>query len=293
MDLSGKKVLITGAARGIGATTARDLAARGARLALVGLEPELLQALARELGTGHTWATADVTDGAELDAAVASSAAALGGLDVVVANAGIASFGTVRTIDPEAFARTVDVNLTGVFRTVRAALPHLIDSRGYVLVVSSLAALVPTMGFSAYGASKAGVEAFADALRIEVAPHGVSVGCAHMSWIDTDMVRDAEKDLTAFRTMRQRLPWPMNSTTSVQECSAAFVRAIERRSRRVNVPRAVGLNHWIRPIVHSRLVDLVMARDAADVLPRLETEIATLGRSVSEKVAALRRDRGA
>jgi NAD(P)-dependent dehydrogenase (short-subunit alcohol dehydrogenase family) len=293
MDLSGKKVLITGAARGIGATTARDLAARGARLALVGLEPELLQALARELGTGHTWATADVTDGAELDAAVASSAEALGGLDVVVANAGIASFGTVRTIDPEAFARTVDVNLTGVFRTVRAALPHLIDSRGYVLVVSSLAALVPTMGFSAYGASKAGAEAFADALRIEVAPHGVSVGCAHMSWIDTDMVRDAEKDLTAFRTMRQRLPWPMNSTTSVQECSAAFVRAIERRSRRVNVPRAVGLNHWIRPIVHSRLVDLVMARDAADVLPRLETEIATLGRSVSEKVAALRRDRGA
>lgn len=293
MDLSGKKVLITGAARGIGATTARDLAARGARLALVGLEPELLQALARELGTGHTWATADVTDGAELDAAVASSAAALGGLDVVVANAGIASFGTVRTIDPEAFARTVDVNLTGVFRTVRAALPHLIDSRGYVLVVSSLAALVPTMGFSAYGASKAGVEAFADALRIEIAPHGVSVGCAHMSWIDTDMVRDAEKDLTAFCTMRQRLPWPMNSTTSVQECSAAFVRAIERRSRRVNVPRAVGLNHWIRPIVHSRLVDLVMARDAADVLPRLETEIATLGRSVSEKVAALRRDHGA
>ncbi|MPZ65143.1 MAG: SDR family NAD(P)-dependent oxidoreductase [Pseudonocardiaceae bacterium] len=288
MDLAGKQVLITGAARGIGATTARDLAARGARLALVGLEPERLQALAGELGTGHTWATADVTDGAELDAAVASSVEVLGGLDVVVANAGIASFGTVRTIDPEAFARTVDVNLTGVFRTVRATLPHLIDSRGYVLVVSSMAALVPTMGFSAYGASKAGVEAFADALRIEVAHLGVSVGCAHMSWIDTDMVRDAEQDLTAFRTMRQRLPWPMHSTTSVEECSAAFMRAIERRSRRVNVPRAVGLHHWIRPVVHSRLVDVVLARSTSGVLPRLETETAALGRSVSEKVAALR-----
>lgn len=292
MALAGKKVLITGAARGIGATTARGLAARGARLALVGLEPERLQAVMSELGTGHTWATADVTDGAELDVAVASSVEALGGLDVVVANAGIASFGTVRTIDPEAFAQTVDVNLTGVFRTVRATLPHLIDSRGYVLVVSSLAALVPTMGFSAYGASKAGVEAFADALRIEVAPQGVSVGCAYMSWIDTDMVRDAEQDLTAFRTMRQRLPWPMNSTTSVEECSAAFVRAIERRSRRVNVPRAIGLNHWIRPVVHSRLVDVVLARSAAGVLPRLETETAALGRSVSEKVAALRSARG-
>ncbi|MQA13916.1 MAG: SDR family NAD(P)-dependent oxidoreductase [Pseudonocardiaceae bacterium] len=292
MDLSSKKVLVTGAARGIGATVARDLAARGARLALVGLEPDGLAALARELGPGHTWAEADVTDGAALEAAVASSDRALGGLDVVVANAGIASFGTVRTIDPDAFARTVDVNLTGVFRTVRATLPHLIESRGYVLIVSSLAALVPTMGFSAYGSSKAGAEAFADALRIEVARHGVSVGCAHMSWIDTDMVRDAERELSAFRTMRERLPWPLNSTTSVAACSAAFVRAIERRSRRVNVPRAIGLNHWIRPVVHSRLVDTVMARDAGNVLPRLEAEITALGRSVSEKVAALRPGRG-
>lgn len=287
MDLAGKNVLITGAARGIGAATARDLAARGARLALVGLEPEGLAALADELGPGHTWAEADVTDGAALETAVAAVVAELGGLDVVVANAGIASFGTVRTIDPEAFAKTVDVNLTGVFRTVHAALAHLIETRGYVLVVSSLAALVPTMGFSAYGASKAGVEAFADALRIEVAHHGVGVGCAHMSWIDTDMVRDAEQDLTSFRESRSQMPWPMNSVTSVHECSAAFVRAIERRSRRVNVPRAIGINHWIRPIVHSRVVDAVLARGAAKSLPRLEAEVTRLGRSVSEKVAKL------
>lgn len=171
-------VLITGAARGIGAATARDLAARGARLALVGLEPGLLATLAAELGPWHVWAEADVTDSAALHCAVAKAVAALGGLDVVVAGAGIASFGTVRTIDPDAFARTVEVNLTGVFRTAAATLPHLVDSAGYLLVVSSLAALFPTAGFSAYGASKAGVEAFADSLRIEVAPLGVSVGCA-------------------------------------------------------------------------------------------------------------------
>lgn len=291
MDLAGKNVLITGAARGIGAATARDLAARGARLALVGLEPDRLAALATELGRTtypgaehpaeqHVWAEADVTDSAALHAAAAQAVAALGGLDVVVANAGIASFGTVRSIDPDVFARTVNVNLTGVFRTVQATLPHLIDSRGYVLVVSSLAAVFPSAGSSAYGASKAGVEAFADALRIELAPLGVSVGCAHMSWVDTDMVRDAERDLPTFRDMRQRLPWPLNSTTSVADCAAAFVRAISRRSRRVNVPGAIGFCHWIRPLLHSRLVDALIIRRSAAVLLQLEAEISALRRSV-------------
>lgn len=295
MDLAGKNVLITGAARGIGAATARALAARGARLALVGLEPDKLAALAAELGpreragTGaeHVWAEADVTDSAALRSAAAKAVATLGGLDVVVASAGMASFGTVRTIDPEAFAKTIEVNLVGVFRTVHATLPHIIESRGYILVVSSLAALTPTMGFSGYGASKAGVEAFANALRIEVAPAGVTVGCAHMSWIDTDMLRDAEHDLCAFRRMRGQLPWPLRATTSVTDCSAAFVRAIERRSRRVNVPRAIGITHWIRPLVHSRPVDMLLARTSAKVLPLLEAEITALGRSTSERIARI------
>ncbi|HKR51892.1 MAG TPA: SDR family oxidoreductase [Pseudonocardiaceae bacterium] len=301
MDLAGKNVFITGAARGIGAATARDLAGRGARLALVGLEPNLLAALATELGcvqhpgaehTGdrHVWIEADVTDSAALQAATAQAVAALGGLDAVVANAGIASFGSVRSIDPEAFARTVDVNLTGVFRTVQATLPHLIDSRGYVLVVSSLAALIPMAGASAYGASKAGVEAFADALRIELAPLGVSVGCAHMCWVDTDMVRDAERDLPTFREMRLRLPWPLRSTTSVADCAAAFVRAISQRSRRVNVPGVIGFCHWIRPLVHSRLVDALIIRRSAAALRTLEAEITTLGRSVSWRAGNTTRD---
>jgi NAD(P)-dependent dehydrogenase (short-subunit alcohol dehydrogenase family) len=304
MELAGKNVLITGAARGIGAATARDLAGRGARLALVGLEPDLLAALATELGCSeyreevehrgvarmgaknpggqHVWVEADVTDSAALHAATAQAVAALGGLDVVVANAGVASFGPVRSIDPEVFAKTIDINLTGVFRTVQATLPHLIDSGGYVLVVSSLAAIFPTAGASAYGASKAGVEAFADSLRIELAPLGVSVGCAHMGWVDTDMVRDADRDLPAFREMRKRLPWPLHSTTSVTDCAAAFVQAISRRSRRVNVPGAIGFCHWIRPLVHSRLVDALIIRASAALLLRLEAEISALGRSVDQ-----------
>src|SRR5262245_46231125 len=113
-DVSGKVVLLTGAARGIGAETARVLAARGARLALVGVEPDLLRGLCAELGEGHVWFEADVTSQEQLDDAARRTAGELGGIDVVMANAGVASYGTVRQIDPEAFARTVEINLTGV-----------------------------------------------------------------------------------------------------------------------------------------------------------------------------------
>lgn len=292
MRLAGKNVLITGAARGIGAASARELARRGARLGLVGLEPEALAALATELGRAEfggeqVWAEADVTDSAGLHAAVSPAVTALGGLDVVMANAGILTFGSVHGIDPETFAKTVDVNLTGVFRTVQATLPHLIESGGYVLVVSSLAAMFPAVGLSAYRASKAGVEVFADALRIEVAPLGVTVGCAYMSWIDTDMVRSAERDLPIFREVRRRLPWPLHSTTSAADCAVVFARGIERRRRRINVPGAIGFFHWIRPLVHSRLVDGLTVRMSAALIPRLEAEISARGDSVNQQATQL------
>src|ERR687886_2533232 len=101
-DLRGRTVLITGPARGIGAEAARQLAARGARLALVGLEPERLAALAAELGGGTAWFECDVTDQAALERAAAGTVAALGGIDVVVASAGVASNGTVAVTPVEA-----------------------------------------------------------------------------------------------------------------------------------------------------------------------------------------------
>src|SRR5215218_5794301 len=103
-QLPDKVVLITGPARGIGAETARRLAARGARLSLVGLEPERLAALATSLGDGHHWSACDVTDQAGLDAAVAATVEALGGIDVVIANAGVASHGTVAVTPVDALA---------------------------------------------------------------------------------------------------------------------------------------------------------------------------------------------
>ncbi|MEU7713053.1 SDR family oxidoreductase [Micromonospora chalcea] len=276
--LAGKVVLVTGAARGIGAHTARLAAARGARLALVGLEPDRLAALAAELGPGHVWFAADVTDQAALAAAVDGTVETLGGIDAVVANAGVANRGTVAVGDVEALVRTVEVNLIGVMRTAAATVPALVDRGGYLLIVSSAAAFAALPGMAAYCASKAGVEQFGNAVRLELAHRGVAVGTAHPSWVDTDLVREARADLPAFEAALAKLPWPLRRTTTVIECAEAFVRAIERRSRRVYVPRAVAGVQAVRSVLVSPLADRLVGRTARATVPLIEEQARALGR---------------
>lgn len=277
-EIEGKVVLITGPARGIGAETARMLAARGARLSLVGLEPERLAALAAELGEGHVWFECDVTDQTALERAVAGTAEALGGIDVVIANAGVACNGTVAVGPVEALVRIIDVNLTGVVRTVSATLPHVTERRGYYLLVSSAAALAPFPGISTYAAAKSGVEQFGNVLRLELAHKGVGVGVAHPSWIDTDMVRDAQQDLSGFREMMGRLPGPFGRVTPLRECAAAFVDAVERRRRKVYVPRTLAAAAALRQLLASPLADFLMGRQTRRTLPQVEQEVRALGR---------------
>lgn len=287
--LAGKVVLVTGAARGIGEHTARLAAARGAKLSLVGLEPDRLAALAAELGPEHVWFSADVTDQAALDAAVAGTVAALGGIDAVVANAGVANRGTIAVGDVEALVRTVEVNLVGVMRTAAATVPALTARRGYLLIVSSAAAFAALPGMAAYCASKAGVEHFGTAIRLELAHRGVAVGTAHPSWVDTDLVREARADLPAFEAALGRLPWPMRRTTSVQECAAAFVRAIERRRRRVYVPRAVGAVQAARSLLVSPVADRLIGRTARTMVPLVEEQSRALGRGFGVSTPEVRR----
>jgi NAD(P)-dependent dehydrogenase (short-subunit alcohol dehydrogenase family) len=283
--VQGKVALITGGARGVGAATAAQLVARGAKVVLVDLDAEPLRELAERLGeSSATWLTGDVTELADMRAAVAHGVERFGAIDVVVANAGIASYGSVGTVDPETFRRVIDINVTGVFHTVRAALPQLERARGYVLVVSSEAAYMPAPGLAAYNASKAGAEHFANALRLELGYKGVAVGSAHMSWIDTPMVQDAKQDLAAFREMLERLPGPFGATTSVQQCAEAFVSGIEKRASRVNVPGWVGLLRWLKPALSSRLFELLSRRDAKRTVPLMDEEVERLGRSASARV---------
>src|SRR5437763_9771074 len=229
-EVRDRTVLVTGAARGIGAETARLLAARGARLSLVGLEPERLEALAAELGDGAAWFEADVRDREALERAVAGTVERFDGIDVVVANAGIRNpMATVATVAPEAFERVIEVNLLGVWRTVRAVLPHLLESRGYLLCISSLAATSHAPLMAPYAAAKAGVEAFATCLRLEVAEKGVDVGVAYFSFIDTDMVREGRE--LARRQSGKEPPRPMARPAPVANAARGIVRGIERRSQ--------------------------------------------------------------
>ncbi|QEC47305.1 SDR family oxidoreductase [Baekduia soli] len=285
--VSGKVVLITGGARGVGAATARRLVARGAKVVLVDLDRGPLAELEAELGAHATSITGDVLSLEQMEAAVAHGVQRFGGIDVCVANAGISSYGSVLAVDPAAFRQVVDVNLTGVFHTVRAALPQLIERRGYVLVVSSLAAYAAAPGLVAYNASKAGAEHFANALRIEVAHRGVKVGSAHMSWIDTPLVRDAKQDLSAFRMMLDRLPGPLGQTTSVEACADAFVAGIGRRATRVSVPRWVNAIRWLKPAMTTTLGEREARRHAPEIVPLMDQEVAALGRSMSARTAAL------
>jgi NAD(P)-dependent dehydrogenase (short-subunit alcohol dehydrogenase family) len=272
-SLNGKVVLVTGAARGIGAETARKAAAKGAKVAVVGLEPDELHAVAASCGGDAIAIEADISDEASINGAYAEAAERLGRIDVVFQNAGVASGGTLREIDPEAFARVIEVNVVGTFRSCRAALPYLEASGGYLLVNASIAALVTGFpGLGAYSTSKAGTEAIANTLRMEMKHHGVDVGCVYYSWIDTDMVRGGEEH-KAFRTLRGTLKGPLAKTYPVSLAAERTIAGIEKRARLVYAP------WWVRALIPLRAVLQPVSE------PQLRPAIPTIEREFQEEMA--------
>jgi NAD(P)-dependent dehydrogenase (short-subunit alcohol dehydrogenase family) len=237
--IEGRTVLLTGGARGIGADAARRLLERGANVGLVDRDAVALEQTAAELGERAAPFVADVTDRAALDTAVAGAVRRFGGVDVVIANAGISGEpATVAKIDPAEFERVIEINLLGVWRTVRAALPHVVERRGYVLPIASVAALIPGPLIAAYTASKHGVDGFARSLRLELAHTGTRVGVGYFSLIDTDMVRDAVAHPAVARGLNS-LPSAFSRSLPVGAAGAAVARGVERRAKRVYAPRWV------------------------------------------------------
>ena len=238
-EIDGRTVFITGAARGIGAAAAERLHAAGANVVLVGLEPERLEELAARLGERALAVEADVTEPAALDRAVRSAVERFGAIDVAIANAGIAFVGALATAPVEQVERALAVDLLGVWRTDRAVLPHVIERRGYLLNVASLAAAVHAPLLGPYNAAKAGVEALSDSLRVELAPTGARVGCAYFGFIDTDLVR-AGMAHPAANALQALVPAAFRRPAPVSAAVDAIEVGIRRGSARVWAPRYVG-----------------------------------------------------
>jgi NAD(P)-dependent dehydrogenase (short-subunit alcohol dehydrogenase family) len=245
LDVNGRTVFITGAARGIGAATAERLHGRGANVALVGLEPELLEELAARLGERAAVFAADVTDLEALERAVRGTVERFGGIDVAMANAGVSYTGALASAPVEQVERTLAVNLLGVWRTDRAVIGQISERRGYLLNIASLSAVTRSPMMGPYTAAKSGVEALTDALRIETAPTGARVGCAYFGFIDTDLVR-AGYAQPSVQLMRRMMPSFIGNPRPLSEAIDAIELGIERRSPRVWAPR------WIGPMLAAR-----------------------------------------
>jgi NAD(P)-dependent dehydrogenase (short-subunit alcohol dehydrogenase family) len=262
--IKGRTAFITGAARGIGAATAERLHRRGANVVLVGLEPERLAENAERLGAERaTWFEADVTDFEALQRAVAGTVACFGGVDIAIANAGLAFMGTLATSPMEQVERTLAVNLLGVWRTDRAVIEQIRARQGYLLNIASMAAILhmPLMG--PYTTTKAGVEALSDALRMETAPSGARVGCAYFGFIDTDLVR-ASYAHPSIGVMNARMPRFMRDPIPLSRAVDVIERGIERRSARVWAPRWAGIGIGLRGIMQP-LVERATLRDQASL----------------------------
>lgn len=240
-------MVITGPARGLGELTARALAAKGARLALLGLEPERLGKLAEELG-GAFWREVDVSDQVALQQAIDAAAEHYGRLDVVVANAGIAQFALLQNVDPDYFERVIQVNLMGTWHTMRSALPHLLRSNGYFLTVASLAATLPLPGMNAYSASKAAQEALTETLRQEVCHLKMKVGVAYFSFMETDMVAQGRQH-AEFEVLMGTLPPAVRTVYPASLAVDALVRGIEKRAARIVAPGKLAPLLWLRGLL--------------------------------------------
>jgi NAD(P)-dependent dehydrogenase (short-subunit alcohol dehydrogenase family) len=236
-DLNGKVALVTGAARGIGYETARQLHMRGASVAVVDIDAGEAREAAERIGARAIGVATDVTDHSAVMQSVAETVERFGGLDVVVANAGIAQakMATVRGIGVEEWERVFEVDLLGVWRTVRAALPQIVERQGHIVVTSSVYAFVNGVLNSPYAVAKSGVESLGRSLRAELMPLGASASVAYFGWVDTKLVQDAFANNGD--RMQQNLPDFLRRRIQPDEAGAAVVRGIEERAPRIFAPK--------------------------------------------------------
>jgi NAD(P)-dependent dehydrogenase (short-subunit alcohol dehydrogenase family) len=264
--LDGKVVLITGAAQGVGAATARALVEAGASVALVDIAEQQLTAVAGALGSKAVAHPADITSYDAVSTAARAAIERFGAIDAVIANAGIEILGWTDEMDPEDFRRVVEVDLIGTWNTIRATTEAVIARRGYYLVVSSLAAVTNGPMNAAYNAAKAGSVAVARTLRVELRPAGVEVGISYLTYTDTPTARQSVEDArmqAILRNVRGGSLRPMN----VEDVARRYVRAVARRERRVLFDRSSRIVVTM-PELAQGMLERMMRRAVSEAHPR-------------------------
>ena len=274
-SLKGRVVLITGGASGIGAATAKVMQVQGAVPVLVDCDSANLAATSANLG-GVLSVCLDVTDFAACQAAVAATLAAHGRIDVVWANAGIASFGPLLLTDLDAFKRCVEVNVFGTLNIVRAALPAVIAQRGYVLATASVSSFAHPPAVSSYAASKAAIEAMCNCWRIELAAHGVDVGIVYASWVQTPLVTEGDLH-PAFVLLKNTMPAPLRRAVAADVAADMIIAGIARRARRIWVPGWVRVLHWLRVVLSTSLAERQLLQAAPEMEQMFLQTIASSG----------------
>jgi meso-butanediol dehydrogenase/(S,S)-butanediol dehydrogenase/diacetyl reductase len=214
MRLENKVAIVSGGGTGIGAATARVFAREGAKVVVTGRRAEPLEAVAAEID-GRAVA-GDTSDDDHVRAAVAAARDAFGGLDVVVANAGLGFGGAAADVDDERWQRTLDVNLTGAFRLARAAIPSLVErGGGSIVLVSSVSALVSGTDGAAYVTSKAALLGLARSIAVDYGPSGIRANALCPGWVETPMGDGSMESLMtkhgislgdAYRLVTQHIP---------------------------------------------------------------------------------------
>lgn len=240
-DFKGKVILITGAAGGIGAATARELYGLGALLVLTDMQQEAVDQLAQEFDPERVLPLAlDVTDAEASKRVVQSAVERFGRLDVAFANAGIAWRSdpkTLRICPSDEFRRIVEVDLFGVWNTMQAALPEVIRNQGQILVTSSIYAFINGLVNAPYAASKAGVEALARALLVELGGTGATVSVIYPGWTETAIAKIAfgGNDL-ATRMNETVMPNYLRQPIQPQQVAKAITQGMRSRRPRIVVP---------------------------------------------------------
>jgi NAD(P)-dependent dehydrogenase (short-subunit alcohol dehydrogenase family) len=260
-DLRGKVVLITGGTGGIGSATARELIGRGAKVAIVDVDPQTPQIAARMSSHSAMGMTADVCSRGALDVAVADVVNRFGKVDVAIANAGILSrAATLRTTPTASIESLLAVNVSGVVNTIQAAMDEVVAHRGQFVLISSVFAFLNGMGTIPYAMSKAAVEQLGRGLRVELAARGVSTTIAYFSLIETKMIKRGVDNDPVVDKLLATLPRAFLKRLQPDTAATAIANGLAHRSPRIMEPSRWKSISALRGLV-APAMDSHLARD--------------------------------